>query len=109
MTTEIKECVHIFVCTNQKAQGKCCANENANETFEYLKNVLANNTSRLNPDLKYKAVKTSCLGRCSLGPNIYIAKDNVWYNYKSTSDIDAIVEKHLINGEIVEELLQKTL
>lgn len=108
MVKEVKECVHIFICTNQKSEGKCCANNNANETFEYFKKTLADNSSKLNQNFKYKAVKTSCLGRCSLGPNIYISPDNVWYNYSTFTDIDIIIQQHLIDGKIVDFLLQKS-
>lgn len=108
MATELKECVHVFICTNQKAEGRCCANNGANEIFEYFKNTIADNISKLNPSFKYKVVKTSCLGRCSLGPNIFISPDNIWYNYSTTEDIDNIINEHLINGNIVTRLLQKT-
>lgn len=108
MDKELKECVHIFICTNQKTTGRCCANNGASEIFEYFKTALANNISKLNPIFKYKVVKTSCLGRCSLGPNIFISPDNIWYNYATTEDIDIIINEHLINGNIVTRLLQKS-
>jgi len=30
--------------------------------------------------------------------------DNVWYTYVDSADIDEIVDRHLVNGEIVERL-----
>lgn len=107
MSLNVKDCVHIFVCNNQKSQGKCCANENTNEIFDFLKKSIADNLENLNPDLKYKVVKTSCLGRCSLGPNIFISPDNVWYKYSSQEDVNKIINQHLINGEIVHDLLHR--
>ncbi len=106
MTIAIKECVHIFICTNQKSKGRCCANANADEIFQYFKDSLAANMDKLNKSKKFKVVKTSCLGRCSLGPNIFISPDNVWYNYSSFADVDTIINEHLINGKIVTSLLQ---
>jgi (2Fe-2S) ferredoxin len=108
MATQLKECVHIFICTNKKAEGRCCAGSNTNDIFDYFKNAIANNISKLNNNFKYKVVKTSCLGRCSLGPNIFISPDNIWYNYSTTDDVDTIIDEHLVKGNIVKRLLQKT-
>lgn len=95
---------HIFICTNQKAPGKqCCANSGGEEYFAFMKAKL------LELDLhgpgKIRVSKSGCLGRCSSGPCIVIYPEGVWYTYSSFSDIEQIIKSHLIDGEIVEQLL----
>lgn len=48
---------------------------------------------------------SGCLGRCEEGPVLVIYPEGVWYSYKTYNDIDEIIEKHLINGQIVDRLL----
>jgi (2Fe-2S) ferredoxin len=94
---------HVFVCTNQKGDGKiCCASSGAKDIFGYLKEQ----TSALG--LAAHAVRISqsgCLGRCQLGPCIVIYPEGVWYTYGSIADIDEIIHQHLISGQIVDRLL----
>ena len=50
-----------------------------------------------------------CLGVCEQVPNIYIAdaSGGTIYNNLSLPDVKALVERHIIKGEIVEEFLPK--
>ena len=45
-----------------------------------------------------------CLDRCSLGPVLVVYPDDVWYTYVDKEDMDEILEKHLLGGEVVERL-----
>lgn len=54
---------------------------------------------------KVRISKSGCLGRCSEGPCIVIYPEGVWYTYASMTDIDEIIDKHLIAGNRVEHLL----
>lgn len=95
---------HVFLCTNQKPPGKsCCANSGSEPFFHYLK------TKLLELDLhgygKIRVSKTGCLGRCGSGPCLVIYPEGIWYTYSSQADIDQIIEKHLIAGEIAKKLL----
>ncbi len=49
--------------------------------------------------------QAGCLDRCEQGPVVVIYPEGTWYTYLDESDIDEIVEKHLVQGEIVERLL----
>jgi (2Fe-2S) ferredoxin len=98
--------VHIFICTNQKIKGKCCAQGNSLEIFDYFKEQLNHKINYLNPQIRFKVVKTSCLGKCGYGPNIVIQPDNIWYNFSSIRDIDDIIEEHLIQGKIITRLVK---
>lgn len=47
---------------------------------------------------------SGCLGRCEDGPVVVIYPDNIWYRYENLADIDEIIERHVVNGVIVERL-----
>lgn len=95
---------HVFLCTNQKAAGKqCCANTGGELFFDYMKTKLLE--LGLHGPGKIRVSKSACLGRCSVGPCIVIYPDGVWYNYATMTDIDEIIDNHLIAGHPVERLL----
>ena len=48
-----------------------------------------------------------CLDRCELGPTMVIYPEGVWYAYRSTEDIDEILQTHLVEGGRVERLMLK--
>jgi (2Fe-2S) ferredoxin len=48
--------------------------------------------------------QAGCLDRCEEGPVLVVYPEEVWYTYVDQEDIDEIIEKHLINGVIVERL-----
>ncbi len=96
----------MFVCVNQKAPGKsCCANTGGELYFDYLKaQLLAHDLHGPN---KIRVSKSACLGRCGEGPCLVIYPEAIWYTYASFADIDEIIQRYLINGEIVSHLLIK--
>ncbi len=53
---------------------------------------------------KIRINKSGCLDRCSEGPCIVVYPEAVWYTYVDAHDIDEIIDKHLIKGEVVERL-----
>lgn len=99
------DCVHVFVCVNKKTKGKCCASFHAEKAFEYLRKAFNQKRHLIQDTRRIKVVETSCLGQCAIGPNIYIAPDNIWYTFSSVDELDELVEKHFISGEIVSKLI----
>ena len=99
---------HLFFCVNQKKPGKrCCNNAGATELCDYAKSQLKK--LGLVDKMNIRVNKSGCLGRCSLGPCLVIYPEGVWYYYETQRDIDEILEKHLLNGEIVSRLLIDTI
>ena len=49
--------------------------------------------------------KAGCLDRCAGGPVAVVYPDETWYTYVDKSDIDEIVDSHLVGGKPVERLL----
>jgi (2Fe-2S) ferredoxin len=58
----------------------------------------------LNGEGKTRINKSGCLDRCQEGPCVVVYPDGVWYTYVDVHDIDEIIDRHLIKGEVVERL-----
>ncbi|MBI5447535.1 MAG: (2Fe-2S) ferredoxin domain-containing protein [Gammaproteobacteria bacterium] len=98
---------HVFICTNQKEGGKkCCQDAGASLFFDYIKQCLASHLNERGEAIKkIRVSRSGCLGRCSVGPCLVIYPEGVWYTYHSFTDMDEIVKKHILGGEVVARLL----
>lgn len=95
---------HVFLCTNQKPEGKaCCANHGGKPFFDRAKEKLQ--ALNLHGEGKIRVSQSGCLGRCGLGPCLVIYPEGVWYTYQSEHDIDEIINTHLIDEKILKRLL----
>ncbi|MBD1843308.1 (2Fe-2S) ferredoxin domain-containing protein [Cyanobacteria bacterium FACHB-63] len=50
-------------------------------------------------------VPSECQGQCNLGATVRVLPDEVWYCRVKPSDVSAIAESHLQNGQPVDHLL----
>jgi (2Fe-2S) ferredoxin len=50
-------------------------------------------------------IRTSCLGRCQMGPVMLVEPGHVMYARLTKEKIDKIVEQHILNGKPVEEYI----
>ena len=48
--------------------------------------------------------QAGCLDRCEEGPVCVVYPEGTWYTYIDESDIDEIIDSHLVNGKPVERL-----
>lgn len=94
---------HVFFCCNQREPGAtCCNNHGAQDLRDYAKDRVK--------DLKLKGKggvrvnSAGCMDRCDEGPVIAVYPEGVWYTYVDKSDIDEIVDEHLVHGRVVERL-----
>ncbi|MDQ8039537.1 MAG: (2Fe-2S) ferredoxin domain-containing protein [Rickettsiella sp.] len=95
---------HIFLCINERDNNRdCCAKQGSLALLDYLKTKIK--TLPKNKEKKIRVNSTSCLGRCKLGPVLVIYPESIWYHCKTQIDIDEIIEKQIINKEIVTRLL----
>ncbi len=46
------------------------------------------------------------VGGCSLGPNVIVYPDGVWYGMVGIEDVDEIIDRHLVGGEVVTRLMR---
>jgi len=95
---------HVFFCTNKRDDGRqSCDDCNASAIRMYAKDrvklagLVVPGGVRIN--------SAGCLNRCELGPVMVVYPEAVWYSYVDEEDIDEIIEKHLLGGEVVERLL----
>ena len=54
---------------------------------------------------KIRVNKSGCLDRCEQGPALVVYPEGTWYTYIDESDIDEIIDSHLVNGRLVERLI----
>ena len=95
---------HIFFCLNERKNGEeCCANHRAQEGFDRCKSQVK--AAGLAGPGKVRVNKAGCLDRCAGGPVAVVYPEAVWYHYVDQSDIDEIVDSHLIGGKPVDRLL----
>jgi (2Fe-2S) ferredoxin len=95
---------HIFICTNQVDDPRCCGQRNSDALFLHLRRVVHRQ------GLHGVAVtKTGCMGRCMSGPSLVIYPDNVWYAPHDLVDVEAIVTEHVQAGRVVERLLMPAI
>jgi len=94
---------HVFFCLNQREPGEgCCADCGSHQAFEHTK-ARVKALGLAGPG-KVRVNKAGCLDRCDLGPLLVIYPEAVWYRYVDIEDLDEIVDRHLLRGEVVERL-----
>lgn len=97
---------HVFFCCNQRPAGEtCCANHGAADIQAYAKDRIK--ALKLNGAGKVRMNKAGCLDRCDDGPVLVVYPEAVWYTYVDRSDIDEIIDSHIVGGKIVERLRVK--
>ncbi len=94
---------HVFFCCNQRDNGeKCCNDSGAKDMRAYAKDRVK--ALKLAGTGKVRINSAGCLDRCEEGPVIVVYPEEVWYTYVDKSDIDEIIEEHLVHGRVVERL-----
>jgi (2Fe-2S) ferredoxin len=94
---------HVFVCCNQRdPPEKCCADAGAGAMQGYAKGRIK--ALGLNGKGQVRINKAGCLDRCEEGPVLVVYPDAVWYTYVDREDIDEIIDRHVVGGEVVERL-----
>ncbi|WP_374403066.1 ferredoxin [Niveibacterium sp.] len=97
---------HVFFCCNQRPEGEsCCADHGAAEIQAYAKDRIK--ALKLNGEGKVRMNKAGCLDRCDDGPVLVVYPEGVWYTYVDKTDIDEIIDSHIVGGKVVERLKLK--
>lgn len=94
---------HIFICENKRDSNDsrgCCADKNSIEVRDLFKKRL----KELGLNKKMRANGTGCLDACAVGPSVVVYPEQVWYSGVKVSDVEEIIQSHLINNKPVERL-----
>ena len=93
---------HVFVCTNRRPLDDprgCCWEKGSVRLRNYMK---ARATDLGLVDVRINIA--GCLDRCERGPSMVIYPEGVWYTVTSEEDVDEVLNRHVIGGELVEHL-----
>ena len=88
---------HILVCG-----GTGCVSSHSKDIIEKFESLIKEKGLE-----NVRVIRTGCFGLCARGPIVVVRPEDTFYAMAKIDDIEEIVEKHLINGEIVERLLCK--
>jgi (2Fe-2S) ferredoxin len=94
---------HIFICTNQRAEGahrKSCGETHGMEIVDAFKKGL----KELNLPIKLRAQKAGCLDICDFGQTVVVYPEGVFYVGVELADVEEIIREHIVNNRIVERL-----
>jgi (2Fe-2S) ferredoxin len=94
----------IFVCCNTREPGHArgCCNPDASDA---LRNCFQAEIKKRQLGPLVRASKSGCLEQCELGPTVVIYPQDIWYGRVQLSDVPRIIERTILNGEILEDLL----
>ncbi|MBP6385768.1 MAG: (2Fe-2S) ferredoxin domain-containing protein [Pseudarcicella sp.] len=93
---------HVFVCANTKeAPKKCCNETNGLALVEAFREKLKAEGKQMT----IRVQKAGCIDMCAFGPSMVVYPEGVFYGNVQMSDIDEIVDKHLINDVVVDRLV----
>ena len=90
---------HILVC-----QGTGCTSSNSPEILETFNKIIKEKNIE-----NVRVIKTGCFGLCAKGPIVIIRPEDTFYAMVKPSDCEEIIQKHIIDGEVVTRLLCKDI
>ena len=95
---------HVFVCVNERAadhpKGSCKLRGGVEVRDRLKAELTARGLSKT-----IRANNAGCLDQCEQGVTLVVYPEQVWYGRVTVEDIQEIIEKHLIGGEVVTRLL----
>ena len=90
---------HILVC-----QGTGCTSSKSPQILDNFKRIIEEKGIE-----NVRVIKTGCFGLCAKGPIVIIRPEDTFYAMVTPEDVEEIVEKHIMQGEVVERLLCKDI
>jgi len=94
---------HIFVCTNQRPSQDprgCCGAKGS----EALRLLFKEEIKKAGLKGKVRANAAGCLDYCAMGPTVVVYPEGTWYFIDTPDDVKEIVQRHIIEGKIVDRL-----
>jgi (2Fe-2S) ferredoxin len=94
---------HLFICTNQRIDKACCGENTGMKLVELFKKSIAQR--KLNVAIRTQ--RAGCLDVCEFGPAMVVYPEGIFYGNVKESDVEEIVESHIVNNKPVERLRLK--
>jgi (2Fe-2S) ferredoxin len=94
---------HVFVCINERPKGHpkgCCLEKGSAEVRDAMKALV--NTRGLKGRVRVN--NAGCLDACSHGVAMVIYPEGIWYGGVKPADVEEIVDRTILNGEVIERL-----
>lgn len=90
---------HILVCN-----GTGCTSSKSPKIIEKFNQIIKEKNIE-----NVRVVKTGCFGLCAKGPIVIIRPEDTFYAMVEIADCEEIIQKHIMDGEIVNRLLCKDI
>ena len=95
---------HLFICGNSRALGHprgSCDPDGRHPLRDAFKKAL----KKAGFGTRARANQAGCLDQCEHGPVVVVYPQGVWYGGVTPEDVPRIVEKTLLGGEILADLV----
>ncbi|MBC3256654.1 (2Fe-2S) ferredoxin domain-containing protein [Pseudomonas paralactis] len=90
---------HVLLCT-----GPRCTQRGALQLWKSLRRRLLE-LHRIEVTGGVLLTRTHCQFPCNLGPVLTVYPQRCWYGVHSKADVIRLVDRHLLSGEVVDDLL----
>ena len=93
---------HVFICINERKNSdrKSCGESRGMELVHEFKRLIKEKGLKT----IIRAQRAGCLDACDYGPSVVVYPEGIYYGGVKLSDVNEIVESHLINNKPVERL-----
>jgi sirohydrochlorin cobaltochelatase len=91
---------HVLVCENVD-----CAGRGSTALIGRMRSLIKEQGAQSD----FKVTRTSCMGRCGEGPAVVVYPDGIWYQNVQLSDVQDIVQGHLMNDRIVSRIVDNIM
>lgn len=94
---------HVFICINERknSERKSCGEVHGLELVSLFKKAVEARGLKS----QIRAQRAGCLDACDFGPSVVVYPDGIFYGAVRVSDVDEIVESHLVNNIPVSRLV----
>jgi (2Fe-2S) ferredoxin len=94
---------HVFICINERKNSdrKSCGESQGMELVHEFKRLVKEKGLKS----EVRAQRAGCLDACDFGPSVVVYPEGIFYGGVQLSDVNEIVESHLINNIPVNRLI----